>query len=499
VNWRGSQRFQPPGRARARRSTIAWFPTARQFHYTRLSTTAQVALLVPLLVTFALTSQPALLAVEALALAGLFYLDLAPALPLIAFYIPFSAVYKHAGPAGISPTEVLVVACAVAWATQIVRRRGLGRPSVSATTLLATAKGLSSLDWAVLFFVALCCLSLASATDLLSATWVLRTVVIEPVLLYLFIRNYPLGRASLLRLADALVLGALAVALIGLFQYFFTAYVEAVEGVRRILSVYDSPNHLALYLGRVMPIAFCLALFAPGTRRRLLHGLALVPLALCLFLTYSRGAWLLGLPAALLCIGLLRGRRARLASLGAVLLALLAVLPFARTARFASLLNLASGTSFNRLVLWQGALRLVLAHPLLGVGIGNFQAQYPLYMLPEAWREPNLYHPHNVLLEFWAGLGILGIVALVWFIVTFCRAGLGVYRRLRDPDLRALVLGLFAGMAVLLAHGLVDSGYFLTDLAFLFMLSLGLLRRIERDMDTCDAPVGADQDTGLRR
>ena len=460
---------------------------ALRHNYARLPTSAQVALLVPLVVAFALTSHPALLAIEALALAALFYLELAPALPLIAFYIPFSSVYKHFGPASISPTEVLVVACAAAWAARLLRSRDLGRSSVSSTTRLASMKGVSSLDRPVLFFVAVCCLSLASATDLSSATWVLRTVVIEPVLLYLFIRNYPLDSAAplrlaaLLRLADAVVLGALAVALIGLFQYFFTAYVEAVEGVRRILSVYDSPNHLALYLGRVIPIAFCLALFAPGTRRRLLHGLALVPLALCLFLTYSRGAWLLGLPAALLCIGLLRGRRARLVSMGVLLLALLAVLPFARTARFASLFNLGGGTStsFNRLVLWQGTLRLVLAHPLLGVGIGNFQAQYPHYMLPEAWREPNLLHPHNLLLEFWAGLGIMGVVALAWLLVAFSRAALRLYRLLDDPALRALVLGLLGSLAALLAHGLVDAGYFLADLAFLFMLAFAIVRKLE--------------------
>jgi O-antigen ligase len=285
----------------------------------------------------------------------------------------------------------------------------------------------------------------------------------------------------LLLLADALVLGAVTVAAIGLVQYLFSAYVEAVEGVRRILSVYDSPNHLALYLGRVIPIALCLALFAPGARRRLMHGLSLVPLGLCLYLTYSRGAWLLGLPAALACIGLLRGRRARLATLALLFLALLAIVPLAGTARFASLLNLQAGTSFNRLVLWQGTLRLVSAHPLLGVGIGNFQAQYPHYMLPEAWREPNLFHPHNLLLEFWAGLGIAGVAALLWFGIAAGRSALRLYHRLDDPGLSALVLGLLAGLTATLAHGLVDAGYFLADLAFLFMLSLALLRRLERE------------------
>ncbi len=459
--------------------------------YGRLPIGVQAALLAPLAGAVALTSQPALIVLETLALSALFWLDSAPALPLIAFYIPFSAVYAHAGPASISPTEVLVVACACVWAVRLAHRRDPGRAPVSASTLLAGARRLSSLDQAVSFFVAVCCLSLASASDLPAAIWVLRTVVVEPVLLYLFICHLPMERRatphgamppprdSLLRLIDAVVLGAVAVALIGLLQYFLTAYVEAVEGVRRILSVYDSPNHLALYLDRVIPLSLCLALFAPGGRRRLWHGLALVPLTLCLFLTYSRGAWLLGLPASLSVIGLFRGRRARLATLGALLAAILAVLPVARTARFASLVDLGGGTWFNRLVLWQGALRLVAAHPLLGVGIGNFAAQYPHYMLPEAWREPNLLHPHNLLLEFWSALGIMGVIALVWLLVAFGRAALRLYRHLDDPALRALVLGLLASLAASLAHGLVDAGYFLADLAFLWMLGLAVVRKLE--------------------
>ena len=32
-------------------------------------------------------------------------------------------------------------------------------------------------------------------------------------------------------------------------------------------------------------------------------------------------------------------------------------------------------------------------------------------MLPEAWREPNISHPHNWVLDFWIQMGVLGLVA----------------------------------------------------------------------------------------
>ena len=42
---------------------------------------------------------------------------------------------------------------------------------------------------------------------------------------------------------------------------------------------------------------------------------------------------------------------------------------------------------------------------LFGVGPDNFLTHYRAYMLPEAWREPNISHPHNLLLDAWVSLG----------------------------------------------------------------------------------------------
>jgi O-antigen ligase len=358
--------------------------------------------------------------------------------------------------------------------------------------------------------VAVSALSLLAAENLPAGQWALRILVIEPALLYLLVRIHRLyfrptatdeslvasGQGvGLLHLADALVLGAVSVSVIGLGQYFFSDYVEAVEGVRRILSIYDSPNHLGLFLGRTIPLLIAAIAFAADRRRRIAYGLALLPVMAALYLTFSRGAWLVGLPAGLLTIGLLAdgqrllaGRRIRIAVLASLLvlvLALLALLPFVGTTRFASLFDLQTGTSFNRLLIWQGSLRLIAAHPLWGVGIGNFVTQYPRYMLPAAWREPVIYHAHDFVLDFWAMLGLPGLAALAWLLITFFRAALPAYRRLgestahvTDPDLKALTLGLIASMVNFMAHGLVDTGYFLTDLAFVFMLTLALGGRL---------------------
>ena len=143
-----------------------------------------------------------------------------------------------------------------------------------------------------------------------------------------------------------------------------------------------------------------------------------------------------------------------------------------------SLLDLGGETAVRRLKLWEAALAMIRDSPLFGVGLDNFLYKYPRYMLAEAWQEPDLSHPHNILLDWWTRLGVLGVSALVWLGVAFYRLGLRLYRSYDEGPLRALVLGLMASMVDFLVHGLIDNSYFLVDLAFVFFLSLGIVRRL---------------------
>jgi O-antigen ligase len=112
-------------------------------------------------------------------------------------------------------------------------------------------------------------------------------------------------------------------------------------------------------------------------------------------------------------------------------------------------------------------------HWPLGVGLDNFLYQYRTrYILPEAWQEPNLSHPHNLILDFGTRLGLGGIGVLLWLQVAFWRNA----RRLYQNMPTALLLGLMGSMVVFLAHGLVDNSYFLVDLAFVFFLTTGVVQ-----------------------
>jgi O-antigen ligase len=298
------------------------------------------------------------------------------------------------------------------------------------------------------------------------------------------------------RLVDAFAAGAVVQALIALFLYFFTDRSITAEGVQRAIGLaYGSPNNLSLFLDRAWPILLAVALFpganpdCPSKTRRWLYGAGLVVVSLALYLTFSKGALLLGLPAGLLVMALLymvrhrqgRWRQALLIAAGGVAAIGLALIPLSRTARFQTLFDFNQGsTGFFRLKLWQAAWAMVQDHWLLGVGLDNFLYQYRTrYILPEAWQEPNLSHPHNIILDFATRLGIGGIVLLVWLQAAFWLNAWRLYRRQPDP----LVLGLMGSMVVFLGHGLVDNSYFLVDLAFTFFLTVGLVQRLIEQED----------------
>jgi len=427
-----------------------------------------------------------------LTVVALFYLRRDLALVSIVVAAPLAVYSKPLGSMRFSLVEVLTLCALLAHAIHWLQdngRRILGsirRGGIRATVADLVA-GLDLMDKAVLFFLAVSLLSLATSDNLRVSLRELRTMVFEPVVFYLLIREGHLGRRKLLWLVDALVTVGLVLSFHGLLQYVFTDDVIVAEGVRRVRGIYGSPNNLGLLLGRVLPVAVAMAWTGRTTWRRWYYGGACIPIVLCLFLTYSRGAWLLGVPGAMISLGLLGGRRSFIIALGIVLVALLSLFPLAGSERIASTFQFQEGTGFLRLRLWESALHMIRDHPLSGIGLDNFLYLYPDYMLPGAEIEPNLSHPHNIILDYWTRLGILGVVSLGWLLGASYRVGRRLYRSRIEADACAVVLGLMASMVAFVTHGMIDSSYFVVELAFVFFLSLGVLRCLQRG---CDAEKG---------
>ncbi len=420
----------------------------------------------------------ALIGLLAFAVLAVWRLDLAVFVAIPA--APLEFLPKHLGPYQVSPFETVVVVCTVAWII-----RGYWRGSLEVRWRWGS--------WAAIALLGIGLVSLFVAQWLRFSLREFRLVIVEPALWLLMVGSL-LTVQQAWRLVDAVVLTGAGVSVLGLIGLATGHSVIMTEGVRRIASVYPSPDNLGLLLSRVTPLALCVVVLGTGMRRTW-YLLALVPLVVALLLTFSRGAWF-GVLAATFALGLVWNWR--LAGVGLAIAIVVGIT--------ASLLNVARlnpfGTTFlARLWVWQAAFAMIRDHTLFGIGLDQFLYTYPRYRLPEAWREPYLSHPHNEVLDFWLQLGLLGLGWIIWVVVTTVRTLLAVMRK-ADARRRVLALVVLMSMVGALAHGMLDNMFFLPDLALLFWMVVAitetLSERRSSEGDTVDAALpGHDVVTAL--
>ena len=121
-------------------------------------------------------------------------------------------------------------------------------------------------------------------------------------------------------------------------------------------------------------------------------------------------------------------------------------------------------------------------HPIFGVGPDQFLNQFQTTLYCSRIATRGIYcPPHNIILDYWLTLGIIGVLILLWLLWRYFREA---FNRIRQSSIagsydsvgRALALGLIASMLDFLVHGMVDNSYFLMDLALIFWMCCGLLQ-----------------------
>ena len=127
----------------------------------------------------------------------------------------------------------------------------------------------------------------------------------------------------------------------------------------------------------------------------------------------------------------------------------------------------------GRLSLWGAAIRMIAAHPLLGVGPDNFRHFYGAELGLESWDER--VQANNLYLEVLADVGVLGLAAFLWVIVAPLVRALRALRAQVDDRQRLLILGVMVSASAFLLHGLLDSFLAFTPTALLFWALLGIL------------------------
>jgi O-antigen ligase len=403
---------------------------------------------------------------------------------LTLFWVPFFLspieLYQFAFPIA----EVVLLITTAAWLLHVVANWGRSRQSSVSQypnqSPFGWLKRLTAFDWLVLAWVILGCLSLLWTQRRSVATTELRSLIIQPALFYLILRTIPHDRQTVKRLVGALLLAGIIVSVLGVWMWLRgDGVITAEGGARRLTSVYGSPNNVGLFLGRCVPFALAFLFIHDDQRQRNSAGIVLAVMGLAVLLSQSVGALFIGMPAAVVSVIILTFRRRAVLPLMVVgIVLIIGFLVALQSPRFSHVLDFSSGTNFYRLRVWQSSLNLIGDHPFTGAGLDQFLYDYSgQYILPDAWEEPYLSHPHNFLLDFWVRLGVLGVLLFAAMQTVFWREVKRLYDRYREQNetfYLAIVIGLAGSMVNVLAHGLVDNSVFVLDLVYVFMLLFGL-------------------------
>ena len=319
------------------------------------------------------------------------------------------------------------------------------------------------------------------------------TFALVPLLMFCSLRQ-----SHLRGLAQAVTFASIPVSLLGIAQYLG-------------LSPFDVPTHAppsalffhrnaaAGYLTAIIPIAWLCALTSDRKLLWVTHAVAgLLGMAFLIF-TRTRGAWLGAILALIVVVFLARfycsriqltqrTARERVALAGLAFFVIVGALASPDrissndrpafddkkpTAVKALTSMLDEGADRGRYGLWRNTASMVKDHPLLGVGLGNWEYHYPAYARGDHVNvNAAPRRPHNDLLWILSETGVLGLLAYLFLIAVTFRQALQVIRVGSGGD-RLFALAMLAVMVAHLVDGMFNFPRERVGGASLFWLALG--------------------------
>lgn len=174
-----------------------------------------------------------------------------------------------------------------------------------------------------------------------------------------------------------------------------------------------------------------------------------------------------------------------------VLLAGVAVPLLARSGRLGTVADPAHETNRARLLIWKGAAKIGLHHPIVGTGAGGFRFVYPEYRSEEEFRLHThdlrefreVEDPHNLLLQLWSEGGAPLLLAFLWVLYVLARIGFYYTRNSADAAHAAPLAGLLGGVTAFLVAGMAMSVERFAALGTLFWLMAGMIAALGRGFE----------------
>ncbi len=305
------------------------------------------------------------------------------------------------------------------------------------------------------------------APDTLAALGLWKAYFVEPILVFIVATHVLAGSER--RIVNALGMSAAFVAVCGIIQSLTGWGLPApwdVEG--RITSIYPYPNSVGLFLGPIVVLGSfaCIHAWNEKRQRAAIAWFAAIILSIAAIALAQSEATYVALAATFVLIGL-TVKKLRILTITLVVLtsAIILLSPLRQTVFTKLTLHDASGEV--RRSQWTETVELLKDHPFVGAGLSGYPTALEPYHTHTQYEI--FQYPHNIILNIWTELGLLGLLA-------FALLAYQILNHSTTPSLHdSTTLPAFFALLEITIHGLVDVPYFKNDLAILTWLLIALL------------------------
>ncbi len=300
-----------------------------------------------------------------------------------------------------------------------------------------------------------------------SALGIWKAYFIEPLLIF-FLTKDLLGQKTISKedIFVSLGVSALMVSTVAIAQWLLQAGIPAPWDIeRRVTSVFPYPNATGLFLGPMV----ILSLYSISAQKKRAHNIfwsAVLILSMIATTMAQTEAALVAIVATIFIASILTKRLRTQTIILSALLALVLLLSPAR-GPLVEKLTLQDTSGQVRISQWTETLELLKDNTFFGTGLAGYKDVLVPYH--QASHIEIFEYPHNILLNTWVELGLLGVFGTLLLIWRLTKVAAKEF--VKEPAAHiALLVMIEMGI-----HGLVDVPYFKNDLALLTWILLAII------------------------
>ncbi|MBU1179700.1 O-antigen ligase family protein, partial [Patescibacteria group bacterium] len=314
--------------------------------------------------------------------------------------------------------EVIIWAIFFGWFFSLLWKRRVGED------LKILKKRLQFIKWPLAIFFITSIIAIFVSPEKLSALGVWRAYFLESIITFLLLLAIIKNKNDFKKIIFGLSIPALYISLYAIAQRFFGAPIPYPwQNELRITSIFEYPNAVGLFLAPIIILMLgqLNKTIKQKNKKTIIYYLLVIILSVAaIIFAKSDGAIFSVIGAGILFIllNLFFNKKYKSGVVILLLVLLAGGLLFSVLEMAQEKIMLQDWSGFVRLTIWGETWNMLHNNWFFGAGLAGYQTAIVPFHESRDWMEIFLY-PHNIILNFWSELGLIGLASFLWLLEKF--------------------------------------------------------------------------------